>query len=375
MSTYTLLNGYVGSKAPYVSKIKALFDKRCKKYVEPFCGGAAMFFSNHNSRYEKEWINDANPNIACLYKALVDEETRDSTVAMLLEILKPDDKEVAMKQFNETSKKMLKTNPNHIPVEKRGEIARNAFLCYSQSFNCSSKSYSSQKTNQKYKYETKRNLLNALERLKTQPRVTHKDGIDVILEVKDDSETQLYVDWPYVGLYRNESKLYVSEMASLYAHIEGAIALRDSKAAVVMSDYRAREGIPTIYDAIFTGKEWHCYKEADTYKHCIVVENGEHKQRASEYVWTNRVPENAGLYISLHDYKEKITFKDYWDKIIEAAVEGRLVADEILEYEYTYNKLFQGKPLFAERIIEEAVRSGKNKKLRKEVQKSRQDKK
>ena len=375
MSTYTLLNGYVGSKAPYVSKIKALFDKKCKRYVEPFCGGAAIFFSNSDSRYEEEWINDANPNIASLYKALVDEETRDTTVDMLLEIDKPDNKDVAMKQFNEVSKKLLRTNPRHIPLDKRTEIAKNAFLCYSQSFNCAAKSYSSQKSNRKYRYETKRNLMNAMERLNTQPRVTHYDGVDVILAVKDDPDTQIYVDWPYVGLYRNESKLYANEMASLYAHIEGAIALRDSKAAVVMSDYRAREGIPTIYDAILTGKEWHCYKVADTYKHCIVVENGEHKQKASEYVWTNRVPENAGIYISLHDYKEKITFKEYWDKIIEAAVEGKLVADEILEYEYTFNRLFKGKPLFAERIIEEAVRSGKNKKLRIEIKRLRQDKK
>lgn len=34
MSTYNLLNGYVGSKTPYISKIKALFDDSCTKYIE-----------------------------------------------------------------------------------------------------------------------------------------------------------------------------------------------------------------------------------------------------------------------------------------------------------------------------------------------------
>ena len=46
MCVYNLLNGYIGDKAPYISKLRALFDSSCTKYVEPFAGGAAMFFGN-----------------------------------------------------------------------------------------------------------------------------------------------------------------------------------------------------------------------------------------------------------------------------------------------------------------------------------------
>ena len=73
---------------------------------------------------------------------------------------------------------------------------------------------------------------------------------------------------------------------------------------------------------------------------CMVVKAGEKKAKATEYVWTNRVPERAGLYVSLHDYKEKMTLSEYWEKIYEAGRTGMLPPDEMLEYEYTYKKRF-----------------------------------
>jgi hypothetical protein len=136
-------------------------------------------------------------------------------------------------------------------------------------------------------------------------------------------------------------------MAGLYAHIKCVIALRDSKAAVVICGYRSpRNDIPTIYDAILTGDTWHCFKIADTNKKCEVVEVGEKKQRASEYVWTNRVPEHAKLYISLRDYKQKISFDEYWQTIKRLGHEGKLLQSEMHEYADAYAKLFKNKELF-----------------------------
>lgn len=347
MSVYTLLNGYVGNKASYTNKIQVLFDTTCTKYFEPFAGGASIYFSHYNGEYQKEGLNDRNPNIALLYKALADDETRDATIDAILSIEKPDDENIAKEQFHKAQKKMLSMHmrTRDVPKTMWAEVCRNIFIVYSQSFNCAGKSYSKQKSNAKYKIEVKRNLMNAVDRLKEHPTIYNNDGIKMIKKVKNQSETQLFVDWPYIGLYRSSSKLYQTEMAGLYDHIKGAEELADSKAAVVMCDYRSQyEGVPTIYDAIL-GDDWHCFKLADTYKHAEVVKRGEHKRHAQEYVWTNRIPEYAELYLSMQDYKEKITIDEYWEKI-RYACKNHLIPDKhIAEYCATYESLYDGEKL------------------------------
>lgn len=377
MSTYNLLNGYVGSKAPYISKIKALFDDSCTKYIEPYCGGAGVYFSNYNGKYEKEWINDSNLNIAILYKSLTKPETREDTIKALLDIKKPDDFGTAQTQFQRAKKEMLKLSADsQLHYSNSGEwlnddvmvkVARNTFLAYSQSFNCSAASYSKNKSDEKYRYEVRRNLANVMERLKTKPHVTCFDGLEIIKRFSGQPEIQFLIDWPYVGLYRRRSKLYQSEMADLYSHMIGAIALSHSKAAVVMCGYRSpREEIPTIYDAVLTGEEWRCFKIADAPSQCMVVKAGEKKAKATEYVWTNRVPERAGLYVSLHDYKEKMTLSEYWEKIYEAGRTGMLPPDEMLEYEYTYKKFFK-KGLFNTKDTERAIKEVKNRHMKEKL--------
>lgn len=85
---------------------------------------------------------------------------------------------------------------------------------------------------------------------------------------------------------------------------------------------------------------------ADTYKHAEVVKRGEHKRHAQEYVWTNRIPEYAELYLSMQDYKEKITIDEYWEKI-RYACKNHLIPDKhIAEYCATYESLYDGEKLF-----------------------------
>lgn len=371
MSSYNLLNGYVGSKTPYISKIKALFDPSCTSYIEPYCGGAGVYFSNYNGEYENEWINDCNYNLFTLYKALSDKETCNETKNALLKIEKPDNITEARKQFQDAKQKMLlpniETDPYSLNRDNMVESARNTFLVYSQSFNCSAKSYSKNRSNEKYQNEVRRNLTNVLERLETGPKITCCDGLSIIKKECMKPEVQFFIDWPYVGMYRRQANLYQNEMADIYSHIEGAVALRDSKAAVVMCGYRSpRKGIPTIYDAILTGKEWHCYKLADTYIQCIPVKAGEKKASATEYVWTNRVPEYAGLYISLYDYKEKISFEEYWKQIKEAGESDLLPPNEVLEYEDAYREYCK-KRLFNADCIERMMKLTRNSTMKRKL--------
>lgn len=347
MCRFNLLNGYVGSKAPYTSKIKALFDPTCTKYLEPFAGGAAVFFSNYNGQYEKEGLNDLNPNIALLYMSLEDEETREATVDAILSIRKPDDEDIAKEQFRRAKERMLKgyQKAKAIPKEQWSELCKNIFIVYSQSFNCAAMNYSKQKSNAKYQMETKQNLMNAVERLQTAPQIFNLDGLKLIEKNKHKKEIQMYMDPPYLGLYRRCSTLYKTEMAGLNAHIDLAYTIADAQSAIVISGYRSQyKDVPTIYDAIL-GDEWHCFKLADTYKNCEVMKLGEHKNKAYEFVWTNRVPEHAGLYLSMHDYKENITLDEYWERI-KFACNNHLVPDKhTAEYNETYQKLYHKKLL------------------------------
>ena len=350
MSTYNLLNGYTGSKAPFVSKIKAFFDPMCVKYVEPYCGGAAIYFSNYNGRYEKELINDANINIMALYEVLANNNTRNSALQALLKIDKPNDIQIAQKQFEQAKQKLRKFDSwkhyHHFAEKDKIDMAVNTYITYTQSFNCGGNNYSAYKSNDKYRFEARRNILNAVERLRTEPDILCTDGLKIIRLMKEKPEVQMFIDWPYVGMYRSSVKLYHKEMPSLDSHIKGARALIDSRAAVVMCGYRSGEEIiPTIYDAILTGSEWHCFKIADTKKYCMFVKKGEKRKDAEEYIWTNRVPENAGLYISLHDYKEIINMKEYWDRIRNAEKMNILTRYEILEYAKAYRE-FEGGNLF-----------------------------
>lgn len=350
MSTYNLLNRYIGSKAPFVSKIKALFDPVCKKYVEPYCGGAAIYFSNYNGRYEREIINDANINIMALYEVLANKNTRSNALQALLKIDKPDDIQIAQKQFEQAKQNLRKIDTwkyyKYFSEKDRIDMAVNTYITYTQSFNCRGGSYSAYKPNDKYRFEARRNILNAVERLRTEPDMLCTDGLEIIKRVKENPEVQLFIDWPYVGMYRSSINLYHREMSSLSSHIEGARGLIDSRAAVVMCGYRSNEvSIPTIYDAILTGSEWHCFKIADVKNYCMIVKKGDKRKAVEEYVWTNRVPENAGLYISLHDYKENINMKEYWDRIRYAEKMKKLTRSEISEYAKAYRK-FEGGELF-----------------------------
>lgn len=336
----TLFQGYVGSKSAYIAKYKALFDKTCKEYVEPFVGGGAVYFSNYNGEYEKECINDINTSIMYVYHCLANERTRDKMKESILSIEKPDNEDMARKQFREAKEfvnryRYVKDNSFVNDIE----YARNSFIVYSQSYNAAGRTYSKQKSNMQYKWEVKSNLDKVLERLVTKPIITVGDGMAAIEKVKEQSETQLFIDPPYVGLYRNSSNLYNCEMADLLSHIKLAVLLRNSKAAVVLCGYRSpREDIPTLYDAYLTGEEWHCYKIADTFKKSEVIKKGEKKQVCTEYVWTNRTPEHAGLHISLIDYKEKIDTNEFWDRIKAAVNKKQLSEKDANEYKDIYQK-------------------------------------
>lgn len=348
MGKYTLLPSYTGSKSGYEWKIRCFFDPACKKYTEPFFGGGALGFAIPNQTYESMWFNDRDPNLAIMYKALTDEETQEDAIKEIMSIEKSDDEEVAKAVFNEAVKNKLSTDSPNIERYKGryAEICKNTYIVYSQSINGSGYAYSAEMSNAKYKRNVEQRLENAMSTLVyNNPAITCMDGIEVMRQVVDDPEMQIYADFPYVGLYRKCDKLYNHEMAGLARHIEGAEVVKNSKAAVIISGYRSQyKYIPTIYDAILTGDEWHCFEIKEKANHSQRVKKGKKKQRAREFIWTNRVPDGAELSVSMKDYKEKITLEEYWEKIRKACKEKRLPKAHVREYKEVYLKLY-GKEL------------------------------
>ena len=338
MSSYNLFNGYPGSKAPFAAKISALFNKDATTYVEPFVGGGGMFFSIPNGRFEKEIINDKNFGVALLYKCLADDTRRDAVLKALLNIERSPDKEIGREIWNKAKREYVYEGKD---AKKEDSVKNcvNAFTVYSQSFNSAGTSYSHHKTPDKYKKETKRNLLKVAESLKIRKNLTvrSEDVLDVIADYADDPKVQLMLDPPYVGLYSSSRDNYLVKMVRLNEHIEMLLWLEDCKASVVLCGYRPPiEGIPCIYDVFLSGKEWHCFKVKDTVKKSQVVKPGTKKQLAFEYVWTNHVPEKAGYYVDLHDYKEDITMDEYWERILDAYENGLITPKDMLEYYHTY---------------------------------------
>lgn len=345
MSDWNLLNGYMGSKTPYSNKIKSLFDAECTKYVEGFVGGGGIYFSICNGRYEEEYLNDANRHLMCVYKALKDVESWEETVKTLYATEKS-------KEIFEEARKVFQLPVTSSVIKDKAKyikIAVDTYIAYMQSFNVKGISYSSAKNSRKYCRGVKNSIPKVLERLKTQPKLSCLPIVKLLdkTEIVDDAATQLFLDPPYVGMYRSMGDSYKVEMRSLKEHIEMCHKIKGIKAAVVLCGYRSEiEGVPTIYDAML-GEGWHCFKLADTYKKCAgVVKNGK-KTACTEYVWTNRVPERAKYRISMVDYKENLTMEQYWQSVKKKCIEGVVPKSHIKEYCATYKDVY-GKDLMEE---------------------------
>lgn len=331
MNASYLFTGYVGSKAPHHRKIRAFFDPYCKKYVEPFAGGAAVYFSMPNHQYEKEWLNDRNPNIATMYFALASDELRSETMRQILELEKPDDKDMASALYKQAQGKLLGMERYNVlrkgvlENERIIEIAVNTFLVYTQSFNTSGKGYSSNLGNQAYQWKTRERLMHSIDRLKNLSKVTNVSSIEIILAKCMEKDIQFYLDPPYIGVCRaNKGKNYAVDMIDLWSHYELANSIKNAKSAIVLSGYRApQEGVPTLYDAVL-GEDWHCYEIGTIKNNALVVRKGNSKPVVRECIWTNRVPDFAKYEVSLDDCKEAITMSEYLSRIHCAIVDGRI---------------------------------------------------
>lgn len=347
MSEITLLNGYPGNKAAYAALYQGFLNENATKYIEPYVGGGGFFLSLPRGKYQEEYINDKNVGIAQLYKSLWLPERREKVFPALLDIDKSPDKDIATEQWKKAKSEFVyNINSYKYKTDDYLKNCVNTYITYSQSFNCSGISYSHHKSPEKYKFETRRNLLNVVNTLRG--RNLHINANDALDELYDeeliDHNVQYFLDPPYVGLYCNSRTNYIVNSINLTYHIDLLFRIRNAKASIILCGYRPSvEGVPCIYDVILSKSGWHCYKIKETVKKSQIVKLGHKKTEATEYIWTNHVPRRAAYYVSMHDYKEKIFWEEYWRKIKQCYIDGLISKKDYKEYCFAYSRFYKGK--------------------------------
>ena len=80
----------------------------------------------------------------------------------------------------------------------------------------------------------------------------------------------------------------------------------------------------------------------ETVKKSQIVKLGHKKTGATEYIWTNHVPRRAAYYVSMHDYKENISWEEYWRKIKQCYIDGLISKKDYKEYCFAYSEFYKG---------------------------------
>ncbi|MBO6240756.1 MAG: DNA adenine methylase [Butyrivibrio sp.] len=124
--------------------------------------------------------------------------------------------------------------------------------------------------------------------------ITNHDALDVIRELKDDSDAMLYIDSPYEYSTMGPRKDLYYERFTTEDQVAMLNLIKDSKASVMVSGYR---GGDYLYERYLTKDAgWHCWM-LDSKVNMACRTGVEHKGSTQEYLWTNYVPDELGLSI------------------------------------------------------------------------------
>ena len=240
-------------------------------------------------------------------------------------------------------------------LEKRMKLLKEAYIKYTQSFNCGGQSYRKFGDNAKYQCSVKRNVDETIRKLQGVQVMSTFSG-NVIKDYINDAQAQLVLDPPFVGLYRRSQKLYDVEMSGLLHHIGLAQCIAKAKASILLLGYRAPDGLPTIYDAILSRQyNWRCYL-VDQRSGPEVCKKGDKKYKNSLYVWTNTTPQTIDArFASQIDYKDELNEVDFWNLIAEHILQGDIKNMALLDYMDAFDSRKEYKKLLSGTLMETKV--------------------
>lgn len=212
---------YYGGKQRLVREILPLIPRHIQ-YVEPFCGGAAIFFAKHPS--DNEVLNDMDARLTNFYWEL---KTNFNELQKLIQA-------TLHSEIHYKNAKFVLEDKNESPVRRawaywvRTQMAFSFKLCSGFAFGetGSAGNTANKRDNFSHFYEKR---MRGVE-------IFNRDAVELI-KLKDNSEnTFFYVDPPYVSSDQGGYKGYTKEM-----FIELLETLKNIKGKFLLSSYPEEE--------------------------------------------------------------------------------------------------------------------------------------
>ncbi len=295
------LPGYIGNKWRARKVFWPIIPDDHEIFIETCVGGGSVAGAALMQPYFKKYVlNDANPNIAAVYKTLQDSKAAERVIRRMKDeeqelspILEQLDDEDEQRAYAKELQERWSPLSFELDTASKDEIEEAAFhtmLRYAGSFNGAGKGMSRNTV-----YETNfigKAIHAALEfsgyMQGENILVCNIDLNEIVDRYKDNEKAFIFLDTPYIGMYRGKTDLYYNEFSSLKEHAMICQKVHDAKAAVMMCGYRAPDGLPTLYDHLL-GANFACYYLGQYCKLSQYVDKGESKDTAEEYIWTNAV--------------------------------------------------------------------------------------
>lgn len=262
--------GYYGGKNRMADMLNN-FMPQSKIFIEPFIGSGSTILNRDRS--EIEIVNDFDPAVANLYAVMAD---KDKGKALLEKMYQLPYDEKLFKMAREYQKENFKGIRD---IDK----ALLTFILISQSFNNTRKQFSrGTYDTESYQRRIRNNLPEIYERLQG-VRVFNKNALEIIKEVADNPDVQMYLDCPYLHSLRGKGadKVYFKEMEYI-DHVRMLETIQDAKCRILLSGYHADKD--DLYDTYLLPHGW---KSQELVK--VIKSSQRKKERdiASEWGWFN----------------------------------------------------------------------------------------
>lgn len=262
---------YYGSKKRVLRPLYSLKPININTTIEA-CAGSAVWTIN-KPKYGKEILNDLSVEIYNLLKLMSNKEQGPELVKRLLKI------EYSKEAFN----KALEAKKSNFDNINEMDMAVMSYTLLTQSFNATGKSWRSSDNQEAYTARLEKKLEDVQGRLEG-VEVTNKNCIDLVDEHRDEEDTLILLDVPYVKELRGAKEVYNCEM-STEEHQRMLDTIRDCKCKIILCGYKSENGEDDLYDRNLLHSGWNRYLLGEIPKSCQITKKK--RDIAKEWVWVN----------------------------------------------------------------------------------------
>ena len=273
---------WYGGKIRCLPQLRVLISEHSAYYE--LCAGSAALCLN-KSRAKIEVLSDLDYEIYCLHKTMSQKQEGKELCEKLIEL------EYSKEIFENARKAKI----GGFAGMSEMEIAVNAFILISQSFNATRTHWRKGVKQKDYTRRLRNNLPKVYERLQG-VQVWNRNCIEVLKEkdIGGNPDAFVFLDVPYRWSLRGKgaTNVYGAEMDD-EAHIALLKVLQTCKCKVILCGYMETEG-EVLYDSYLQPYGWRCLRIASLPKSS---QSGKKKRnRGEEFVWLNYEPPAFARY-------------------------------------------------------------------------------